>query len=69
MILYLFFVVTYFDMLKQMDGRRPFGDTNTLNRRKRHSYDLHDNQAVQNGMFMGSHYNCFILVLHIIHKP
>ena len=51
MILYLFFVVTYFDMLKQMDGRRPFGDiTNTLNRRKRHSHDQHDNQAVQNGM-------------------
>ena len=52
MIHYLYFVVTYFDRLKQMDGRRPFGDTNTLNHRKRHSYDLHDNQAVQNGMFM-----------------
>ena len=53
MILYLFFVVTYFDRLKQMDGRRPFGDiTNTLNCRKRHSHDQHDNQAVQNGMFV-----------------
>ena len=50
---YLFFVVTYFDGLKQMDGRRPFGEiTNTLNRRKRHSHDQHDNQAVQNGMFV-----------------
>jgi hypothetical protein len=50
---YLFFVVTYFDGLKQMDGRRPFGDiTNTLNRRKLHSQGQHDNQAVQNGMFV-----------------
>ena len=50
---YLFFVVTYFDRLKQMDGRQPFRDIiNTLNRRKRHSHDQHDNQAVQNGMFV-----------------
>ena len=45
---YLFFVVTYFDWLMQIDGRRPFGDiTNTLNCRKRHSHDQHHNQAVQ----------------------
>ena len=50
---YLFFVVTYFDGLKQMDGRRPLGDiTNTLNRHKRHSHDQHDNPTVQNGMFV-----------------
>ena len=50
---YLFFVVTYFDRLKQMDGCRPFRDiTNTLNRCKRNSHDQHDNQAVQNGMFV-----------------
>ena len=50
---YLFFDMTYFDGLKQMDGRRPFGDiTNTLNHRNRHSHDQHDNQAVQNGMFV-----------------
>ena len=52
MIHYLYFVVTYFDRLKQMDGR-PFGDiTDTLNRLKRNSHDQHENQAVQNGMFM-----------------
>ena len=51
MIHYLFFVVTYFDWLMQIDGRRPFGDiTNTLNRLKRNSHDQHENQAVQNGM-------------------
>ena len=50
---YLFFVVTYFDGLKQMDGRRAFGDiANTLNRHKRYSHDQHDNQAVQNSMFV-----------------